>query len=249
MYHTTIKINHLTVEENKGVSRILDIAAIKMRNAAKVLKQDLITDFYTKTKDGSDKMVGINAVADGDAPGVETLIGGIDAHANSYWRGYLDAETTADLTWDILNAMYHDTKLYGNGDKATLIVTTPGVLENYENLLTKTVVVGAGTSAATQHGIYMTQPLGRKVIDGGFEAFSFKGIPMVSDPLLPDAGYLYFINENYLHWRVLKNFTSTGWKDQRDVGKDYAQLSIFGYGAMTYSSPRKLGKITGLNEA
>jgi len=251
-YHTTIKIHHLTLEENKGASRILDIAAIKLRNATKVLRKDLITDFYTATKDGDDKMVGVKSVCLGD-PATATLIGGIDSDTTAYWRGYQNALSPAeDLTWTNMNAMYHDTKQYGNGDRATMIVTTPGVLENYENLLTKTVVTGlASESALTSRvGIQLTQPAqGRKILDGGFEAFSFKGIPIIADPLLPDSGFAYFLNENYMHWRVLKNFESTGWTDLRDQGKDYAQMTIFGYGAMTYNCPTKLGKITGLNEA
>ena len=251
-YHTTIKIHHLTLEENKGASRILDIAAIKLRNATKVLRKDLITDFYTATKDGDDKMVGVKSVCLGD-PATATLIGGIDSDTTAYWQGYQNALSPAeDLTWTNMNAMYHDTKQYGNGDRATMIVTTPGVLENYENLLTKTVVTGlASESALTSRvGIQLTQPAqGRKILDGGFEAFSFKGIPIIADPLLPDSGFAYFLNENYMHWRVLKNFESTGWTDLRDQGKDYAQMTIFGYGAMTYNCPTKLGKITGLNEA
>jgi hypothetical protein len=254
MYHTTIKLNNITLEENKGASRILDLAAIKLRNAARVLKKDLITDFYATAIDGTDHMVGLKSVCLAD-PGASPapLIGGIDQHTYSWWRGNLEAKSPAeDLSWSILNAMYHDTKKYGNGDAATIIVTTPGVLESYENNLTKTVVTGQitpTTAATTQAGVYLTAPTTQKVIDGGFLAFSFKNIPIVADPLLTDTGYLYFLNENYIHWRVLKNFASTGWQDLRTQGKDYLQLTIWGYGAMTYSSPRKLGKITGLNEA
>jgi len=87
-----------------------------------------------------------------------------------------------------------------------------------------------------------------KTLDGGFRAFSFKQIPMTSDLYCP-TGFLFFVNENYLHWRILKAFESTGWQQLRSQGKDWAQLTIFGYGALTASACNKFGQISGLNEA
>jgi hypothetical protein len=55
-------------------------------------------------------------------------------------------------------------------------------------------------------------------------------------------------NEKYLHWRVLKDFEDTGWTQQRVNGKDWVQNTIFGYGALTSSSNRKLGIIDDLVE-
>lgn len=113
MYQVTLKIHNLRVAENQGASRVIDIAAIKLRNATKRLRKAIVTDFYGTAVDGADNMIGLRGALNGD-PGSESLVGGIDMDAagNAYWRGYKDASTTV-LTWDALNAMWYDTKKYG----------------------------------------------------------------------------------------------------------------------------------------
>jgi hypothetical protein len=111
MYHVTLKIHNIRVAENQGAARIIDIAAIKMRNATKRLRKAIISDFYSTNVDGAAGMIGLRGALAGD-PGSEALVGGIDMDINSWWRGYADASTTV-LTWDALNAMWHDTKKFG----------------------------------------------------------------------------------------------------------------------------------------
>ena len=250
MYHVTIKIHNLTVAENAGASRILDIAAIKLRNATKRLRKAIATDAYGTAIDGDadNKMIGLRGVCQGD-PGEEKLVGGIDMDDHAWWRGYKDAATTI-LTWDALNAMWYDTKKYGeDNDAATLITAAPGVLEAYENSLSKRVVTGtAGTSYFSGTQFTDTMNNNKRVAFGGYDAFMFKNIPMVEDPYAP-ASHAFMMNEKYMNWRVLKNFESTGWQQLRNQGQDYMQVTIFGYGAFTFSSLQKLGAFTNITEA
>ena len=179
MYHVTIKIHNLRLAENQGASRIIDIAAIKMRSATKRLRKAILADFYSANIDGEDGMIGLRGAIQGD-PGEEKLIGGIDMQANSWWRGYHDNSTTV-LSWDAINAMWYDTKRMGDADPATVMFCAPGVLEAYENSLSKRVSTGAsgtGYFSGTQYG----SDIGNKrVAMGGYDAFFFKNIPMIED--------------------------------------------------------------------
>lgn len=246
MYHVTLKIHNLRLAENQGASRIIDIAAVKMRNATKRLRKAILTDFYGTNVDGQDGMIGLRGALQGD-PGTAKLIGGIDMNANSYWRGYHDDSTTV-LTWDALNAMWYDTKRMGDADPATVMFCSPGVLEAYENSLSKRVATGAsgtGYFAGTQMGSDISN---KRVAMGGYDAFFFKGIPMIEDRSAP-ASSLFMMNENYINWRVLKNFASTGWQNLNDQGKDYLQMTINGYGALTFSALNKMGRYSAITEA
>jgi hypothetical protein len=82
-----------------------------MRNATKRLRKAILADFYGTNIDGQDGMIGLRGALQGD-PGEEKLIGGIDMDSSSWWRGYHDNSTTV-LTWDALNAMWYDTKRFG----------------------------------------------------------------------------------------------------------------------------------------
>jgi len=246
MYHVTLKIHNLRLAENQGASRIIDIAAIKMRNATKRLRNAILTDFYSTNIDGEDGMIGVRGAFQGD-PGEEKLVGGIDMDSNSWWAGFQDSSTTV-LTWDALNAMWYDTKRYGDQDAPTVMLASPGVLEAYENSLSKRVSTGAsgtGYFSGTQFGSDISN---KRVAVGGYDAFFFKNIPIIEDRHAPTSS-LTMLNENYINWRVLKNFASTGWQDLSSQGKDYLQMTINGYGALTFSALQKHGMFTNITEA
>jgi hypothetical protein len=248
MYHVTLKIHNLTLAYNQGASRILDIAAIKLRNATKRLRLVLVEDLYgTQVDDDADgKFIGLRGAINGD-PGAESLVGGIDMDTNAFWQGIKDAASTI-LTWDALNAAYIDTKKYGDGDPATVITATPGVLEAYEATLSKTVPTGAAGSS--YFGVTMMTPSGEanRVSNAGYSAFNFKNIPMIEDQLAPSK-HCFMLNEKYINWRVLRAFNSTGWESLKMLGKDYLQLTINGYGALTFSALRKQAKFSNITEA
>ena len=243
MYHTTVKIHNVDLKQNAGKSRIIDLASQRLRSATKQLQRNLISDFYAATFDGSNKMIGLQAICAGSG-----TVGTIDKATYAWWQGARNTGTTdRDLTWDILNDLYHKTKKYGNGDAANLIVTSDGVIAGYENNLTKVVVTG--TSGTRYENTLTTRTINDKVIDAGVTGFKFKGIDIVSDPMMPLAGKLFFLNLNYIYWRTLQAFQSTGWQDLKtSQNKDWVQLTINGYGALTTSACSKFGVASELNE-
>lgn len=243
MYHTTVKIHNVDLKQNAGKSRIIDLASQRLRSATKQLQRNLISDFYAATFDGSNKMIGLQAICAGSG-----IVGTINKAIYAWWQGARNTATTdRDLTWDILNDLYHKTKKYGNGDAANLIVTSDGVIAGYENNLTKVVVTG--TAGERYENTLTTRTINDKVIDAGVTGFKFKGIDIVSDPMMPLAGKLFFLNLNYIYWRTLQAFQSTGWQDLKtSQNKDWVQLTINGYGALTTSACSKFGVASELNE-
>jgi len=188
---------------------------------------------------GSLSMIGLRALCASNL-----TVGEIAQGSYDWWQGNINTATAdRDLTWLLMNQMYNITKKYGANDAPTLIVGSEGVLEQYENSLTK---IESGTPSPLIQVV--AQAGAPKIVDGGFAALYFKRIPMIADPFCP-ANKLFFINERYVHWRVLKSFVSTGWEQLRSQGKDWAQTTIFGYGALTTSCNRKFGEIDRLNEA
>ena len=124
----------------------------------------------------------------------------------------------------------------------------PGVLEAYENSLSKRVATG-GSATGYFSGTQFGSDIGSKRIAvGGYDAFMFKNIPMIEDSACPTS-HLAMINENYINWRVLKNFSSTGWQELSTQGKDYLQMTINGYGALTFNALSKHGMFTTITEA
>ena len=93
MYQVTLKIHNLTLAENNGASRILDIAAIKLRSATKSLRKAIVSDFYGTAVDGDTKMIGLRGALIGDPGSTSTVVGGIDEVTYSWWRGYHDSST------------------------------------------------------------------------------------------------------------------------------------------------------------
>ena len=243
MYHTTVKIHNLELKENTGKSRIIDLASQRLRSATRQLQRDLVKDFYDNTVDGSDQIIGLQGICAGSG-----IVGTIDKGTYAWWQGARNSSAAVrDLSWDILNKVYYDTKKYGNGDSANLIVTSDGVIQNYENNLTKTVVTG--TSGGRYENIVATRALDEKTVDAGVTGFKFKGIDMISDPMITVADKLFFINLNYIYYRVLQGFQSTGWQDLKtSQNKDWAQLTVNGYGALTTSCCSKFGMVSDLNQ-
>lgn len=239
MYHVSIKFHNLDKEINKGGrSRIFDLLAVKLRSATKILRDDLITDFFKTTQDGADEMVGLQGMI-----AASGIVGGINKGTKDWWRGTID-NVGGDPDFAMLNEGFYATKRYGEGDRATMIITTDGVLQKYEDLIT---TVKLGTSGVASALRFVAQAAGPKVLDGGFESFFFKRIPLIADPNCP-AEKLFFINEKYIHWRILKNFDSTGWEQLSSQGKDWAQNTILGYGALTISCAKKFRQVNSVNE-
>ena len=241
MYHTTVALHNKEVEMNKDKGRIIDLVAERLQSATTKLQRDLLTDFYASNTGSGNNMVGLGAFVARTG-----TVGGIDKSAFAFWQGFANtAASNRALTEPMLNKMYHLTKRYGAGDKATLILTSEGVLEAYESTITSV------KSATSSPNFTLNADANVKSVDSGIVDFKYKGIDIIADPNMPTSNTLYFINENYLNWRVLKAFQSdNGWVDLKATsGVDKIQLTINGYGALTSTACCKHGVIDHITEA
>ena len=241
MYHTTTSLHNKEVEMNKDKGRIIDLVAERLQSATQKLQKDLLTDFYASNTGSGDNMVGLGAFVARTG-----TVGGIDKAALAYWQGFANtAAANRTLSEGMLNKMYHLTKRYGNGDKSTLILTSEGVLEAYETTLTSV------KAAASAPNMFLTADANVKGIDQGIVDFKYKGIDIIADPNMPTSNTMYFLNENYLNWRILKAFQSDeGWVNLKATkGTDKIQLTINGYGALTSTACCKHGVIDHITEA
>lgn len=236
-YHVATSLDNLTGAENVGKARLFDLAALKVKNATQLLRKDLATDLYGDGDGTGKNILGLQKIT-----AVSGTVGGIDKTTYTWWRGAQNTSANArNLDWTILNDIYYKTKHYGDGLLPTIMVASDGVIENYENIYTK--VIDASSS-----GVRLNLQVGQ-TLEGGFRSFVFKGVPIVPDPFCA-ANTLFCLNENFINWRILKQFNSSGWTDKTTVsGKDRAELIIKGYGALTTSACRKQGIVTNLNEA
>lgn len=78
------------------------------------------------------------------------------------------------------------------------------------------------------------------VLDGGFKAYTYRGIPMIWDSHM-SANRVYALNLNYIHFRTLQDFVSKGW--QRPVDYDLLVNHTLWKGALTGSGCRFQGQL------
>jgi len=86
------------------------------------------------------------------------------------------------------------------------------------------------------------------IIDTQRQAHQCRVRTMIEDPYAT-AKNAFMVNENYVNWRVLKGFESTGWQQLKSQGQDQVQLTINGYGALTFSALQKMGRFSNISEA
>ena len=246
---------------NSGDSQVLSVLKAKLRNAEKSLK-DLFGDALWNTGDvsgGSPDYKNHTALAyvdnsgtagDGDGhictSSVGHATGGITSTsggAADYWMCqsgtwtnasgnltiadlYADADSTG--TAQIIRDM---TDMYGkctvDADQPDLIVTTQALADVYESaLMAKKRFVNVDSAV------------------GGFTGLQFKNAVVVVDSHVP-AGHMYFLNSNYLDYKVhgSRNFMFEGFKTRETVDGQIAR--IFWMGQFVCTNPRMIGVLQG----
>ena len=189
--------------------------------------------------------------------GYRRTLGGIDSGGNdsdgniqTWWNAKLGTfnvssglettSSTADCTWTQLvatvdgvsNVARAMTRMYGactvDNDQPDLIVTTQAIYDAYEASLQANKRFAGSDDIA----------------DSGFDSLRFKGASVVVDSHCP-AGQMYFLNTNYLDFKVHKdrNFAFEDFK--RLEGSDNIQARLFWMGQLTCSNPRMQGVLGG----
>jgi len=221
-YYGSVTIDGVEELQNRGAARVIDFVAAEIKNTSKSLADDMATDMFSDGTSDAKGLVGIKATCD-DGSNIDPY-GGISISDFSGWAGTLTHE--ADTAFELADwrAMYWDVTV-GN-EKPTIIVTTADEMDAYENIF------------MSSPSYILSQAVQLKTLDGGWQYFSFKGVPIVEDSHCT-ANYVHFLNEDYLHFRVLRNFTNTKWV--RPYDKDELISQILWTGALTCSNRRLFG--------
>lgn len=173
-----------------------------MKSASKSLADDMATDLFSDGTGDSKGFVGLAAAID-DGTNVDTY-GGIKrtTDGDPWWKSYYLTQAS-DFTLANLRTAYAAVRV--GADVPSLMVSDTTEQSAYEDIF-----------LGTTNTLWMSTMV-PKTLEGGFESYTFKGTPWVEDSHM-SAKRIYFMNEKYLHFRPLMDFTNKGW--QRPVDKD-----------------------------
>ena len=200
---------------------------------------------------GSDGAGGSVATSDNTVIGYERTLGGIDSGSNTWWNGNLGTfelsgtvraygSTTGTVSWgelcdlqdNVANISRAMTRMYGactiDNDQPDLIVTTQAIYDAYETSLQANKRFAGSEDVA----------------NAGFDSLRFKGASVVVDSHCP-AGQMYFLNTNYLDFKVHKDRNFQFEDFRRLEAKDQIQSRLFWMGQLTCSNPRMMGVLGG----
>lgn len=195
-YYQSVVLSNMERAVNKTSAQVLDLLGLEMESAKDDMVDGIGTLFYSDgTGNGGKDFTGLAAAVDDGS--VAVTYGGLSRTTYAT----LQSNVTAALGNLTLAAMAtaFDAATVGS-DKPTIIVTTEAVWGYYEQLLQPTVRAGydaGGFAQVTRTGV--AQNRGALKGEIGFDALWYRGVPMVKDEKCT-AGYMYFLNENYLGW-------------------------------------------------
>jgi hypothetical protein len=193
-YEQPVTMNNLDVAVNKN-DGVVDYVKYRMTSAQQDMVDDLGDIFYGSG--GGSDFDGLAKIIDDGS--VSSTYGG--QTRSSY--DALDANvTTAIGTLELDHVQASISAIEIGKEKPTLIVTTKAIYDILEKLMYPTAQAqyNAVRGNLTRRG-FSKQGNGLAG-ELGFAAISYRGIPVVADDKCT-AGYIYYINENWLYWAGL----------------------------------------------
>ena len=237
--YATISISGREEALNDGAERVIDLLEAKVKNAEKSMKDLFGTTLYGTGTGSGNEFVGLQHICS-----VDRSLGGIDSTDYTWWDvGYKptisDSPTYAEIVTDGDNNFIQDhlrkavSSLTIDGQRPSMIVTTPVILDAYEESLVAQKRFGASAGSEA---------------DAGFRNLLFRDIPVFADDHCPD-GMMFFLNESYVQFRHHRKRNFTFEPYQKPLNQDARVAKILWLGALTCSAPRYQGIITGLPTA
>ncbi|HAI43287.1 MAG TPA: phage major capsid protein, partial [Maribacter sp.] len=150
--------------------------------------------------------------------------------SSQYLKNTFDQLVT--LSAGVANISKAMTRMYGaltvDNDQPDLIITTQAIYDAYETSLQANKRFAGSDDIA----------------NAGFDSLRFKGATVVVDSHVP-AGQMYFLNTDYLDFKVHRdrNFTFEDFK--RLEGSDNMQSRLFWMGQLVCTNPRMQGVLGG----
>jgi hypothetical protein len=205
--------------KNSGREQIVNFVKSKVQLAEKTMANNLGTALYTGTS-AAVQIVGLQT-----AVGTGRTYGSIADSTYTWWTSQIDSTTTA-LSIPALRTLLGKCTI--GSDKPSVIVTTQAMYDALYGLL---------------------QPQQRfmdsETANAGFVNLMFEGKPYVVDNRCP-TGYLYAINEDYIHLFVHKDEDFRFEPFIKPTNQNVSSAKIYWAGALVVDNPRMMGSFTGL---
>lgn len=222
----SISISRMEERKNSGQAKILDLLESKIMQAEKSMIEEINRQlFLDGTGNGGLDFYGLALlVEEGSA---WSTVAGIDRTAETWWRNYWKSTGSfaANGRADMRTAYNSTTR--GN-QHPDIIITTQTVFEFYEALL-------------VQNERFTQKETG----DGGFESLKFKGATIFYDDYCT-AGFMYFLNSEFIEWRVDKQTDLITTPFVRPSNQDARVSQILLYGNLAISNAARQGVLTGI---
>lgn len=183
-YQEPVVIYHQDLWMGRGEEAILDLVKVKTEVAMKKLKRSIFTALYAASPVAGLDLLGLPA-AIATTPASSGSYGNLDgsASAQSWWRNYsASGGSFASGGVDALVAMFRTLADQSDAGKPTAAFTDPTTW----GYIHKEVIGHFETHA-------MVDSRAQQYCDLGFQAISFMGTPIVSDPFCT-SGVIYAIN-------------------------------------------------------
>lgn len=256
-YYIAIPFSRKELRENKGaqgVVKLIDLAATRIRNSEKSIKDRLCTDLYS---DGSayewpagsgetlDPLTGLGSIVDQDR-----TYGGIDSTTYTWWDCQKPHTCDGSVVWEdlftagdadylpiIADTMFAETD--DGSDMVDLILCDPVTWDAWHQIfhgkesIMRTERIGRGKAKPGQKG-YL-----------GFEALMYRERAIVGDRFCP-AGSMYFLNTDHLYMRALAGADMTYEPPERVTGEDTELATILLSTNINCDACRRQGVVTGL---
>jgi hypothetical protein len=155
----------------------------------------------------------------------DQTIGGISQSTYTWWAAQEDSSTTT-LSIAAMQSRFSACRI--GADKPSVITSDSGNYDRY---------------------YLMLQPQQRfqdeDTAKGGFNSLMFNGVPVIDDSHCP-SGYMFFLNEKYLHLYYHKDENFRFEPFQKPVNQNVKVAKIYWMGAFGTSNGRMQGALTAI---
>ena len=220
-----VVISGLERRQNSGKERSIRLLDRRLRNAEKTLMNNLSTGIYSDGTGSSGKQIGglQSLVADDPTTGT---VGGIDRSSFTFWRNGLydfSVETVTPSATTIQGAM-NDAwlRVVRGSDKPNFIVFGTTYFSFFWNSLQAIQRIASDTEAAS-----------------GFQTLAWYGPGGRADVFHDDgvsAQKGYFLNTDFIFWRVHQDANMEPLADRESINQDATVVPIIFMGNLTMSN-------------
>jgi hypothetical protein len=173
---------------NSGPEQVIDLLEAKVQQAEMTISKALNTSAFTGTgTETRPQIVGLQTLI-----GTGT-VGGIAGATYTDWQSYVESTSEA-LSVAKMRTALNTLNSRNGGEPISHIMTTQTLYEKYETLATPTY----------QANPIVTSKEVQRIIDAGYNALAYAGIPLSFDPSCP-TGEMYFFNLKNLMMFVHKD--------------------------------------------